>query len=140
MNSSEFWTLARNLNGTKYIIDNSLSPQVLQNHFQQLLNPTSNEISKYHYAPPNFQEPILDSPITIQEVSSIVNGLKDGKAAGSDRIPVEFYKYGSNNLIQTLTGLINSVMENGVIPEQFKEALVFPIYKKGCAMNPANYR
>ncbi|XP_055915740.1 uncharacterized protein LOC129948695 [Eupeodes corollae] len=122
--------------------------EALQNHEVANFNDLE-EIIKQNFGsnikrdiqvPPNFQEPILDSPITIQEVSSIVNGLKDGKAAGSDRIPAEFYKYGSNNLIQTLTGLINSVMENGVIPEQFKEALMFPIYKKGCAMNPANYR
>lgn len=31
-------------------------------------------------------------------------------------------------------------MEQGTIPQQFKEALIYPLHKKGCTSDPANYR
>lgn len=82
----------------------------------------------------------LDTQITSQEIVAALSRLKDGKAPGSDRIPIEFYKYGSDELVGKLSFLFNNILEYGVIPQQFKEALIFPIHKKGSRADPANYR
>ena len=38
----------------------------------------------------------LDREITEQEVTTAINNLKSGKAAGEDQIPAEFLKLGGN--------------------------------------------
>lgn len=138
-NSSDFWKLARKLNGGNYVIDRELSPTILQGHFDKLLNPSGSTPS-IQYAMPGFQNDILDRPIVLRDVVEALSRLKDGKAAGSDGIPVEFYKYGTNELSANLTYLFNNILESGIIPQRFEEALIFPIYKKGCRANPENYR
>ncbi|XP_055910524.1 uncharacterized protein LOC129944887 [Eupeodes corollae] len=66
--------------------------------------------------------------------------LKDGKAAGSNGISAEFYKYGTPELLTRLAFILNNIMETGTIPHEFKESIIFPIHKKGNMAEPANYR
>ncbi|XP_055907639.1 uncharacterized protein LOC129942637 [Eupeodes corollae] len=138
-NSKDFWNLARQLNGKRFSIQTNLSPNLLAAHFEKLLNPV-HETPSVEYAIPAYECGVLDATISYQEVISAVTKLKDGKAAGSNGISAEFYKYGTPELLTRLTFIFNNIMETGTIPNEFKESIIFPIHKKGNMAEPANYR
>ncbi|XP_055910575.1 uncharacterized protein LOC129944917 [Eupeodes corollae] len=124
----DFWQKPQTINGKVHVINRHLNRETLRVHFNELLNhlPTTNDIVQF--AQPTFSNEILESAIEKDEVCTALKRLKDGKAAGADRIPSEFYKYGLDMLINRLTDMY--YMDTGVIPKEFKEALIFPIHKK----------
>ena len=60
---------------------------------------------------------ILNSPISGDEVALALRKGKNNKAAGIDGIPVEFYKYGGDELQNTLLVLFNYLFEKGCYPK-----------------------
>lgn len=84
---------------------------------------------------------LLNSPITAEEISKCILNLKNSKAPGSDQIVNEYIKYSKNQLLPLYVRLFNIVLNRGVIPEQWTEGMIKPIYKnKGDTLNPENYR
>ena len=57
-----------------------------------------------------------------------------------DNIPAYFLKQVCFTLVDILTHLFNLSLSNGVIPNQWKQAIITPIYKKGSCDHPLNYR
>ena len=82
----------------------------------------------------------LDREITEDEVINAVKKLKSGKASGVDEIPPEFLKAGSEKLIKYLTKLFNVMFNQGFFPRSWSQAIIVPIYKKGCHSQTSNYR
>ncbi|XP_055839011.1 uncharacterized protein LOC129906997 [Episyrphus balteatus] len=139
-NTGDFWKTAKKINGKVYVINRNLSCDTLRMHYCDLLNQSSTNTEMIQYAQPAFYNELLDGEVLKDEVYAAMNGLKDGKAAGSDGIPAEFYKYGTDELASKLTVIFNRIMNHGMIPQEFKKALIFPIHKKGSTMDPTNYR
>ena len=83
---------------------------------------------------------ILNSPISGNEVALALRKGKNNKAAGIDGIPVEFYKYGGDELANTLLVLFSYLFEKGCYPEEWCESIINPIHKKEDKINPENYR
>ena len=53
----------------------------------------------------------------------------------------EYIKYSKTQLLPLYVRLLNIVLNTGVIPEQWTEGMIKPIYKnKGDLLNPENYR
>ena len=73
---------------------------------------------------------ILNSPIRGDVVALAARKGKNNKAAGIDAIPVEFYKYGGDELQNTLLVLFNYLFETGCYPEEWCEGMINPIHKK----------
>jgi len=69
----------------------------------------------------------------------IISSLKINAAAGTDQIPARIIKNYLNALLQPIT-LVNLSLQTGCFPEQFKEALIRPIYKTGEISGTVNYR
>ena len=83
----------------------------------------------------------LVKEIKIKEVTVAINSLKNGKAAGPDKIPNEFIKKGSKHLKSHLCNLFNGILTKGVTPTQWGEGLTHIIYKdKGDITDLTNYR
>lgn len=137
--AKEFWKEIKKINGKSLQISNNLSIPLLREHFQKLLNPVL-VAPAFLYAKPSSSDAILDGPFTDEEARLTMNKLKDGKAPGSDRITVEFLKFGTVGLGKKLTEAFNEILETGMIPQQFKESILFPIHKKGDMSDPKNYR
>ena len=76
------------------------------------------------------------------EVSKIVEKLKSKKAAGSDDIAPEFWKYAcrNENILSWLTKFCNKIWRSKEIPSQWHSARVAAIFKKGDNSLPENYR
>ena len=66
--------------------------------------------------------------------------MKTNKAAGTDGIPVEFYKYCGDILSQPLTTLFNHVMNTSSYPGAWCEGVINPLHKRESPALPENYR
>ncbi|KAK6187305.1 hypothetical protein SNE40_005366 [Patella caerulea] len=74
------------------------------------------------------------------EIRDIITSLTVGKASGPDCINHKILKSCCTSLANPLTNLFNFLLENSVFPDQWKEAHVTPILKKGTPSSINNYR
>ena len=62
--------------------------------------------------------------------------MKDNKSPGVDGIPPKLLKQISTPLAK----LFNLSLEEGIVPSEWKEANITPLFKKGSRNKPENYR
>ena len=60
-----------------------------------------------------------------------IKNLKNGKAAGPDKIPTTIIKNVEDIITKPLTMIFNSSLMNGVFPDIFKIARIIPTLKSG---------
>ena len=77
-----------------------------------------------------------------EDVQRVCNGLSSQAAAGPDGIPAICLKKGGTTLFKILAKLYNLSLTTGVVPHQWKEAYITPIWKgKGSPKDqPKSYR
>jgi hypothetical protein len=122
--------------------------QAWQEHFAKVLGNDSGEDSSSkindNVNSENLTEelsvPLLDNPITENEVREAIKNLKSGKAGGLDSICSEFLKYACDVVVPFLTKLFNKLYDTGSFPAGWCKSVIIPIYKKGDDRNPDNYR
>ena len=79
--------------------------------------------------------------ISRREVKKQLKKMKNGKAIGPDGIPVEAWKSLEEEGIDMLWDLMNKIYQQEVMPEQWRESFIVPIYKeKGDIQDCSNYR
>jgi len=59
-----------------------------------------------------------------------MRNLKNNKVAGTDGIHPELIKYGGNKLPNRIYALVRQIWEEKRIPEEWKQTIIVPIYKK----------
>ena len=79
---------------------------------------------------------------TINEtyMHNAIKNLKNGKAAGPDKIPITIIKDVGDIITKPLTMIFNSSLTNGVFPDIWKIARITPIFKSGAKNDVNNYR
>ena len=77
---------------------------------------------------------------TPSEVYGILSTLKERKASGLDGISPRLLKFCAGGISESLCSLFNRSFDEGHFPKAWRSALVVPIFKKGAANNPSNYR
>ena len=91
-----------------------------------------------------FNSPLVDfpewPPVNDEEIIILIDQLKIGKAPGPDLIIPEVLKADPEWWAPLLATLFTMVNKTGQIPVAWRNATIVPIYKKGCHLNPANYR
>ena len=78
--------------------------------------------------------------VSEEVVKKAMNKMKKKKSAGVDGISQENLLLGTEILAIPLTRLINCSIKSGIFPQEWKEALVTPILKKGDPQEKKNYR
>ena len=110
-------------------------------HYSAVLNRQSSAdpdiISGIQQRPTVFE---LDAVPSKSEVKNAIVKLSNGKAPGKDGIPAEIFKYGGPIMIKKLTSLFKSMWQKGVVPQDFKDASVVSLFKKGKKSVCDNYR
>jgi hypothetical protein len=69
-----------------------------------------------------------------------IEKLKRYKSPGTDQIPAEFIKAGGSKICSEIHKLINSTWNKEELPEQWKESITVPVYKKSDKTDCSNYR
>ena len=79
-------------------------------------------------------------PCAPNEVSTVIQSLKNGKSSGPNSIPIKLLKVLEPHISLTLSSLINESFETSTFPDTLKIAKVIPVFKKGLSTKTSNYR
>lgn len=82
----------------------------------------------------------LDEPITKDEIRNAAKQLNTNKACSLDTIINEYFKESIDILLNPLETLFNYILNKQSFPKQWSKGVIIPIYKKGDAREPTNYR
>jgi len=107
-----------------------------RNHFSQLLNVhVLNDVrqTEIHTAEPRVTE------LSAHVFELAIEKLKSHKSPGIDQIPAEVMKAGSQTIHYEIHQLIISIWIWEEFPEEWKESIIVPIYKKGDKTDCSNY-
>jgi hypothetical protein len=74
-------------------------------------------------------EPLVPE-LSLVEVEIAIGKLKSYKSPGTDQIPAELIKAGGETLNSEIHRLICSIWNKEELPQQWKESIIVPIYKK----------
>ena len=140
----EYWKYLNSINKSK----NKEKPSIntLFHFFKDLNHDTDTgdfDLNEHISAEINLQDddPCLNAPITQKEISKCIKKLKNSKTPGIDEILNEHIKYTLQQMLPIYTNLFNIILQTGIIPEQWVQGMIKPIYKnKGDPLNPENYR
>ena len=81
-----------------------------------------------------------DIDITEEKIMKVIDGLKENSAPGPDGITNKILKEAKNELAHPLEILFRRSLDEGKIPEDWREANITAIFKKGERADPGNYR
>ena len=111
-------------------------------HFNGVLNLDSQfDMSVLEEIPQYDTNMSLITPPTIEEVLVSIKQLTSGKAPGADGIPPDVFKQGGDPIAEELHKLFTAIWEEGVVPQDFKDADIVHLYKnKGDIKDCNNHR
>ena len=78
----------------------------------------------------NYDDSLLNEPITEEEIISASNKLKNNKSPGVDNIVSEYIKASIMPMMKCYVGLFNKILDSGVFPEAWSIGLIISLYKK----------
>ena len=78
--------------------------------------------------------------ITCEGVKKLLSNLDPQKATRPDSIPSRFLKEYADEITPALTLIFQASLQQGEVPQDWRQAYVTPIFKKGDRSSPANYR
>ena len=110
------------------------SAQVLRRNFTKMAPSSGGQ----EYVSPHSSMP--DFNITVNGVTKLLKNLKPHKAAGPDSIRPLILKELHLEISPILTLIFQRSLDTGEVPDEWRQANVAPIYKKGPKQIPANYR
>ena len=77
----------------------------------------------------------------MEEVRNAMKNMKNGKAVGPHKIPVEAWRCLGEATVDFLTRLFNKILRSGEIPKEWRYSTLIPIFKsKADAQCCSNYR
>ena len=125
-------------NGITYS-DAQTKANILNHQFSSVFNKDENAdtIKQKETNPFPSMESIYISP---EGVRKLLNGLQIHKATGPDEISTRLLKELADELTPVYTLLFQASVNQGIIPSDWKEANVVPIFKKGEKFKAENYR
>ena len=155
-NTNQFWSTIRNLT-TKRAPQCSITVDDWYHHFRNLFNcfedmdqnhtdaikenfVRDESILELDFEESQQDSEWLDDDISEEEVVTALRNIKNGKAAGPDRVIGEFLKYSMEFCIDYMVKLFNKLFTLGIYPGSWSESIIQPLHKKGDKDNPENYR
>ena len=78
--------------------------------------------------------------VTSEMIAKKIKKMKDNKSPGVDGTPPKLLKEIVEQISTPLAKVFNLSLEEGIIPSEWKEANITPLFKKGSRNKPDNYR
>lgn len=95
-----------------------------------------NEYSSTYSTPFSFYM----TPTNPDEILKLISSLKTDGAPGTDLITAKIIKNSKEYLAKPISFIINQSISSGTVPNVFKHALVYPLFKSGDPKDISNYR
>ena len=89
---------------------------------------------------PESATPLEGIEFNIQDVMTKLKKLDKNKAPGNDGVHPHVISNLSESMAWPLYLIFKKSLDSGDLPDKWKESNVSPLFKKGCRMEPANYR
>ena len=83
---------------------------------------------------------ISDLHISEEGIAKLLKELNPNKASGPDKIPCRVLKELAGELAPVVAAVFRQTPENAILPKDWTEAIISPIYKKGNVHLASNYR
>jgi hypothetical protein len=106
-------------------------------HFSQLLN--IHGVSDVRQTEVHTAEPLVPEPSAF-EVEMAIEKIKRRKSPGIDQIPTELIKAGGRIIRSEIHKHIFYIWNKEELPEEWKESVIVPIYKKSDKTDCSKYR
>jgi sorting nexin-29 len=84
-------------------------------------------------------EPLVPEP-SLVELETATGNLKSYKSPGTDQIPADLIKAVGETLYSEIHRPICCIWNKQELPQQWKESIIVPIYKKGDKIDCNKYR
>jgi hypothetical protein len=108
-----------------------------RNYFSQILNVQG--VNGVRQAEIHTAELLIPEP-SVSEIELAIDKLKSHKSPGIDQTPAELIKAGGRTISCEVHKLIISIWNKEELPEEWKNSIIVPIYKKGDKTDCNNYR
>ena len=109
-----------------------------QEYFEKLMNEDNDHEKRTDLASGTKREV---PRVNMEEVRNAMKKMKNGKAVGPDKIPVEAWKCLGEAAVDFLTRLVNKILQSGEMPKEWRYSTLIPIFKsKGGAQCCSKYR
>lgn len=112
--SKQWWEWVNNFKNKCNNSTGNLNACEFGMYFNNLLNESALNVFVSH-AFMECKDELLDMPFTIAELEESLCAMKDKKAPGIDRLPLEFFKYGSTQLKQLVVRTLNRLLDGEYI-------------------------
>ena len=154
--SATWWRIARELSGFKQHCTNAIPPLststgdivVDNNSKAEMFNEvfinqnTALKHDSFPIGPSRVPSTFSINRVSCFDVSKVISSLPNKLSAGVDGISYRLLKEAGQGLILPLTTLFNRSIELGQIPDEWKAAIITPVFKGGRKDRtaPTNYR
>ena len=78
--------------------------------------------------------------VTPEVVANKINNMKENKSPGVDGIAPKILKETVEQMCTPLAHVFNMSLQEGIVPLEWKEANIIPLFKKGSRNKSVNYR
>ena len=102
--------------------------ELITDFFKNMFSPPNKKFTVKKYLPTE-----MKIPFTGEEISKATNGIKNGKAAGSDDLNPEYIKYAPPEIHTAMAEIYNKMAETGEHPEEINLGILPPLHKPGKA-------
>ncbi|KAI8433244.1 hypothetical protein MSG28_015320 [Choristoneura fumiferana] len=92
------------------------------------------------YAPTEPKNEEIEPDILLDEIRTAIKHLKNGKATGSDAIPIETIKASGEYGVHIFHTLCQKIWQTGCWPKEWAHTIFVPLHKKGSTKTCSNYR
>ena len=138
---SEFWKKWKRYGDS---FPNSKTPNADGNRWEKYFRELYDDKSSSNTLPPLQSRDAdlsrLNAPFTMQELLDAIKKLKNGKAAGLDKLISEFLKASPEAIHKLILRLINKIYYIHIVPKEKCRGYITPLHKEGAKDDPDNYR
>ena len=78
--------------------------------------------------------------VTPEVIASKINNMKENKSPGVDGLSPKILKETVEEISKPLAHVFNMSLQEGIVPLEWKEANIIPLFKKGSRNKSVNYR
>eukprot|EP00794_Sanderia_malayensis_P005534 gene5533-6219_t len=126
-----------NSNG-KLVTDSKGKADVLNKQYQSVF--TQEKVDKLPDVGESSIPSISDITFTIPGIEKLLKGLDTNKSNGPDEIPLRILKEYASEIAPMLTFIMQQSYDTGTLPDDWKNANVVALFKKGDRSKAENYR